>query len=97
MTSFDDPKRCRFCARPMRWKRAHAIYCGNTCRSDASRLRRLLDGAEVDGYTSVLAFLMTRRTRSAATKGPSNASDGRKRPRRPVAHPTRRDDEEASS
>lgn len=97
MTSFDDPKRCRFCARPMRWKRAHAIYCGNTCRSDASRLRRLLDGAEVDGYTSVIDFVMTRRERTTPPEAPSNASDGRKRPRRPVAHPTLRDGEEASS
>lgn len=96
MTTPPDPA-CRFCAKPMRGRRRHAVYCGNACRADASRLRRLLDGQAIDGYESVLAFLMTRRTRSAATKGPSNASDGRKRPRRPVAHPTLRDDEEASS
>lgn len=77
MTSFHDPARCRYCGAPMRWKRRTAVYCGSSCRADASRLRRLLEGEPTDGYASVAAFIATRHRRSTAVAVPSSASAGR--------------------
>lgn len=66
----------------MRWKRRTAIYCGSSCRADASRLLRLLQGGPVDHYASVAAFIATRHRRNAAVAVPSSASDGRRALRR---------------
>jgi hypothetical protein len=88
MTTPDD-RTCRFCGGTLRHKRrAHAVYCGNACRADASRLRRLLDGDPIDGYDSVAAFISTRTRfvgRNSPADTPRSASDARTRPARPSA------------
>lgn len=74
-----DERTCRFCGAVLRLRRRHALYCGNACRADASRLRRLLDGEPVDHYRSVAAFVAACRSRHADTRRAANASDGRNR------------------
>ncbi len=36
-------------------RRRHARYCSGSCRAEASRLRRILSGAEPDGFASIAA------------------------------------------
>ena len=44
---------CPVCGEGMDGRRSHARYCSGACRAEASRLRRLLAGEAVDGFTSV--------------------------------------------
>ena len=48
----DDERRCLFCGESIEGRRADARYCGPGCRIEASRMRRLLEGEEVDHYRS---------------------------------------------
>jgi hypothetical protein len=52
-----DERCCAMCGTSLDGRRSSAIYCGGACRADASRLRRLLSGQQVDGYCSVWDFL----------------------------------------
>jgi hypothetical protein len=52
---------CAVCGASLDGRRPQALYCSGACRADASRLRRLLSGQEVDGYRSVWDFLLNAR------------------------------------
>lgn len=41
---------CPVCGSPLVGKRTDALYCGPPCRAEASLVRRLYDGRQVDGY-----------------------------------------------
>jgi hypothetical protein len=62
---------CAFCGGSMEGRRPQALYCGGPCRADASRLRRLLSGEQVDGYRSARDFL--RSARQSRTARPLEA------------------------
>jgi hypothetical protein len=48
---------CEFCHAPLVGKRADAKYCTSSCRTEASRLRRLLAGSPSGGYANPRARL----------------------------------------
>ena len=52
---------CVICGAPLDGRRRSARYCTPKCRIEASRLRRLLDGEAIDGYTSLNAYLNRRK------------------------------------
>lgn len=62
---------CPLCGAPLEGRRRQARYCGGACRAEASRLRRLLDGEPVDGFTSIGDRLgrMTPRNRTERSDG----------------------------
>ena len=68
---------CALCGEDLAGKRSDARFCSRTCRAEASRLRRLLSGVEVDGYRSfaerLAAFQM--RTNGVSNVVPYRVSD----------------------
>lgn len=57
---------CALCGGDLSGRRTDARFCSGVCRAEASRLRRLLGGVEVDGYQSFAERLagFQRRTNS---------------------------------
>lgn len=72
-------RRCAYCGHELRSDvyRSDARYCSNTCRADASCIRRLLDGRVVKGYSTLSDFAEKRRLRHIATTALSHASGER--------------------
>ncbi len=46
-------RHCPVCGTDLAAKRSDARFCGGRCRAEASRLSRLLAGADADGWGSV--------------------------------------------
>lgn len=61
------------CGASLDGRRSTAIYCGGACRADASRLRRLLSGQQVDGYRSVWDFLLAMQRKRTDARVPTLA------------------------
>jgi hypothetical protein len=83
---------CALCGDRMIRHRSDARFCGDTCRIEASRLRRLLAGETVGPYRSVADRLRAARSRTRTPLGGTDASwttptgeDGRERERSGVA------------
>lgn len=57
-------RHCPVCGTTLDARRRHARYCGGACRAEASRLRRLLVGQEVDGFASLADRRARRRKRT---------------------------------
>lgn len=57
---------CAVCGAGLDGLRADARYCSTACRTDASRLGRLLAGRPVDGFASVADYLDRYGRRNAA-------------------------------
>jgi hypothetical protein len=63
---------CALCGDPMIGRRSDARFCGDPCRIEASRLRRLLAGETVGPYRSVADRLRAARSR---TRTPLSGTD----------------------
>lgn len=46
-------RRCRLCGFAIEHLRADSGFCGDACRAEASRLRRILTGETVNGYETL--------------------------------------------
>ena len=57
-------RRCIVCEAPLDGRRRQARYCSAGCRLEASRLRAILAGAEVEGYSTLPAYLARHRNRA---------------------------------
>jgi hypothetical protein len=57
-------RRCELCHAPLRHKRTDALYCSPSHRAEASRLRRLRNGQQVDGYATLAAYVNRGRRRT---------------------------------
>jgi hypothetical protein len=56
---------CLFCGVSLVDRRSDARYCGSSCRTVASRLRRLLSGSGAGGYANTRARGSTRSGKGA--------------------------------
>ena len=62
---------CAVCGADLNGRRADARFCSSSCRREAHRLRRLLDGATVEGYRSFDQYVMSRQRRAKSARTPS--------------------------
>lgn len=67
---------CSICGASLDGRRPQARYCSGACRAEASRIRRIVSGAQPDGFAS-LAQRLAHRRKSAQAGGRSRygASD----------------------
>jgi hypothetical protein len=68
------PEVCALCGAGMVGRRSDARYCGDPCRIEASRLRRLLAGERVGPYRSVADRLRAARSRTRTPLGATHES-----------------------
>jgi hypothetical protein len=63
---------CAVCGASLEGRRATARFCGPPCRAEASRVRRVLEGEEADGYRNLAGRreASRRRTRRLYGDGP---------------------------
>ena len=73
---------CALCGGDLSGRRRDAVFCSRICRAEASRIRRLLSGLEVDGYKSLAERLNVwgAKTRSGARAWPCPAPHLRQAP-----------------
>lgn len=55
---------CAMCGTGLDNRRSDARHCGPACRTEASRLRRLLRGERVEGYVGLASYLNGRQRRA---------------------------------
>jgi hypothetical protein len=65
---------CVLCGAPLNGSRPDARHCGPACRREASRLRALLSGDEVEGINSVVGYLPRLQKRAKRQRRPSERS-----------------------
>jgi hypothetical protein len=59
-----DHRVCSVCGRSLKNHRKDARVCSDSCRAEASRLRRILSNEEADGYRSVDQRIRARQRRT---------------------------------
>lgn len=60
--------RCPICGASLDGHRRDAVYCGGPCRTEASRIRRLLGGRTTDGYGTLRDYLGRAQRRTNALR-----------------------------
>jgi hypothetical protein len=60
---------CRVCGAALAGHRRDALYCGDPCRAEASRVRRLREGRAVDGYEDLKTYNARHRRTELAPVG----------------------------